>query len=252
MTRIKYSPHGIDGATVTKKRARIILQGIDFLLQRKDSLAIHLANPQPIGGAVGVENNFMYRIEQVEQDQTVKKSEIGIGKLTRSDEGLELVRLNTIGKRGVANMYCPDTYLRVTTYMPTSIIDLYNTDGETVIVYNGDGSIEAVPLTHNSFLGRLGSDEVRSVTYQEIIDHFPFYKIPELIQSLEEQLKLKTRRLDLTNDNATVSAPILRVNPDKYSDTTRPTPQQGMIIYNQDSQSLEFYDGEQWRALVFQ
>ena len=127
MTRIKYSPHGIDGATVTKKRARIILQGIDFLLQRKDSLAIHLANPQPIGGAVGVENNFMYRIEQVEQDQTVKKSEIGIGKLTRSDEGLELVRLNTIGKRGVANMYCPDTYLRVTTYMPTSIIDLYNT-----------------------------------------------------------------------------------------------------------------------------
>ena len=134
--------------------------------------------------------------------------------------------------------------------MPTDITH-FETPGDTVLVFNEDGNITTIPLEPNTFLGRFVDKDIRAVPIDELLQIIPYADIVEYIEKQEDQLKLNTRRLDLTNDNATVSAPILRVTPDTYSDTNRPTPQQGMIIYNQDSQTLEYYDGEKWRSLVF-
>ena len=250
MSKVKYCKNGIEGATVTKRGARILLQGHTLLLQRKDPLYNQLDQPRVTSGLIGVKTNFMYKIEQVDSAYNVTKTEKGIGQIVLTSDGLELIRTSTVSRSKPANMYKPETYLRVSTCMPTDIAH-FETPGDTVLVFNEDGNITTIPLEPNTFLGRFVDKDIRAVPIDELLQIIPYADIVEYIEKQEDQLKLNTRRLDLTNDNATVSAPILRVTPDTYSDTNRPTPQQGMIIYNQDSQTLEYYDGEKWRSLVF-
>ena len=251
MSKVKYCKNGIEGANVTKRGTRIILQGHDLLLQRKDPLFKQLEQPRVTSGVVGMNNHFLYKIEQVSSSNyKVVKTEEGIGVIVQVDEGMELIRIRTNKHAKPANMYSNETYLRVSTCMPTNISD-FETPGDTVLIFNQDESITSVPLEPNTFLGRFLEEDIRAVPVSDLLEIIPYADILDYIQQQEAQLKLNTRRLDLTNDNATVSAPILRVTPDTYSDTNRPTPQQGMIIYNQDSQTLEYYDGEEWRSLVF-
>lgn len=250
MSKVKYCKNGIEGATVTKRGARILLQGHNLLLQRKDPVYKQLDQPRVVSGVIGINTNFMYKIEQIGPDYNIIKTEEGIGVIVRVEEGLELIRIRTNSSRKPSNMYKSETYLRISTCMPTKISD-FETPGNSVLVFNQDESITSVPLAPNTFLGRFLEDDIRDVPVSDLLEIIPYADILDYIQQQEAQLKLNTRRLDLTNDNATVSAPILRVTPDTYSDTNRPIPQQGMIIYNQDSQTLEYYDGEKWRSLVF-
>ena len=250
MSKVKYCKNGIEGATVTKRGARILLQGHNLLLQRKDPVYKQLDQPRVVSGVIGVNTNFMYKIEQIGPDYNITKTEEGIGTIVRVEEGLELIRIRTNSNRKPSNMYKSETYLRISTCMPTKISD-FETPGNSVLVFNQDESITSTPLAPNTFLGRFLEDDIRDVPVSDLLEIIPYADILDYIQKQEAQLKLNTRRLDLTNENATVSAPILRVTPDTYSDTNRPTPQQGMIIYNQDSQALEYYDGEEWRSLVF-
>tara|TARA_R100000406_G_scaffold34672_1_gene22903 strand:- start:1433 stop:2188 length:756 start_codon:yes stop_codon:yes gene_type:complete len=250
MSKVKYCKNGIEGATVTKRGARILLQGHNLLLQRKDPVYKQLDQPRVVSGVIGINTNFMYKIEQIGPDYNIIKTEEGIGVIVRVEEGLELIRIRTNSNRKPSNMYKSETYLRISTCMPTKISD-FETPGNSVLVFNQDESITSIPLAPNTFLGRFLEDDIRDVPVSDLLEIIPYADILDYIQQQEAQLKLNTRRLDLTNDNATVSAPILRVTPDTYSDTNRPIPQQGMIIYNQDSQTLEYYDGEKWRSLVF-
>lgn len=250
MSKVKYCKNGIEGATVTKRGARILLQGHNLLLQRKDPVYKQLDQPRVVSGVIGINTNFMYKVEQIGPDYNIIKTEEGIGVIVRVEEGLELIRIRTNSNRKPSNMYKSETYLRISTCMPTKISD-FETPGNSVLVFNQDESITSIPLAPNTFLGRFLEDDIRDVPVSDLLEIIPYADILDYIQQQEAQLKLNTRRLDLTNDNATVSAPILRVTPDTYSDTNRPIPQQGMIIYNQDSQTLEYYDGEKWRSLVF-
>ena len=250
MSKVKYCKNGIEGATVTKRGARILLQGHNLLLQRKDPVYKQLDQPRVVSGVIGINTNFMYKVEQIDPDYNIIKTEEGIGIIVRVEEGLELIRIRTNSNKKPSNMYKSETYLRISTCMPTKISD-FETPGNSVLVFNQDESITSIPLAPNTFLGRFLEDDIRDVPVSDLLEIIPYADILDYIQKQEAQLKLNTRRLDLTNDNATVSAPILRVTPDTYSDTNRPTPQQGMIIYNQDSQTLEYYDGEKWRSLVF-
>jgi len=250
MSKVKYCKNGIEGATVTKRGARILLQGHELLLQRKDPVFKQLDQPRITSRLIGLKTNFMYKIEQIDSDYNITKTEKGIGQVVKTADGVELIRTSTAKRTKPANMYSSETYLRVSTCMPTDITH-FETPGDTVLVFNEDGNITTIPLEPNTFLGRFIDKDIRAVPVYELLQIIPYADIVEYIEKQEAQLKLNTRRLDLTNDNATVSAPILRVTPDTYSDTNRPTPQQGMIIYNQDSQTLEYYDGEKWRSLVF-
>ena len=226
MSKVKYCKNGIEGATVTKRGARILLQGHTLLLQRKDPLYNQLDQPRVTSGLIGVKTNFMYKIEQVDSAYNVTKTEKGIGQIVLTSDGLELIRTSTVSRSKPANMYKPETYLRVSTCMPTDIAH-FETPGDTVLVFNEDGNITTIPLEPNTFLGRFVDKDIRAVPIDELLQIIPYADIVEYIEKQEDQLKLNTRRLDLTNDNATVSAPILRVTPDTYS------------------------DGEKWRSLVF-
>ena len=71
------------------------------------------------------------------------------------------------------------------------------------------------------------------------------------LQKSQKQLTLKTRRLDLSRKNAFISTPYIRLMPDNYTSSTRPPAQQGTIIYNTETHTLEFYDGESWKTLTY-
>ncbi len=250
MSKVKYCKHAIDGAVATKRGSRILIQGEKLLRDKNDPVYKQIDIKLPITQVIGLQENFMYKVEQLDNAHNILQTETGIAQIWEVEEGHELLRLKRTDKKRPANMYKPETYLRISTCMPTKVSD-FETPGNTVLIFNEDESITSLPLEPNTFLGRFLEEDVRAVPAYELLQIIPYADILDYIQKQEAQLKLNTRRLDLTNENATVSASILRVTPDTYSDTNRPTPQQGMIIYNQDSQTLEYYDGEKWRSLVF-
>ena len=250
MIKVKYCKHAIDGAVATKRGSRILIQGEKLLRDKNDPVYKQVDIKLPITQVIGLQENFMYKVEQIDNAHNILQTETGIAQIWEVEEGHELLRLKRTDKKRPANMYKPETYLRISTCMPTKVSD-FETPGNTVLIFNEDESITSLPLEPNTFLGRFLEEDVRAVPAYELLQIIPYADILDYIQKQEAQLKLNTRRLDLTNENATVSASILRVTPDTYSDTNRPTPQQGMIIYNQDTQTLEYYDGETWRSLVF-
>ena len=109
---------------------------------------------------------------------------------------------------------------------------------------------EPVQIQENSLLGRKDGC-IDSIDMEEFatFEGLPNAIVAAIAKS-QKQIKLKARRLDLDRKNATVSAPILRAAPE-FSDSDKPPAQTGSIIYNTDSNCLEFYDGQKWRALVW-
>ena len=69
------------------------------------------------------------------------------------------------------------------------------------------------------------------------------------ITETQKQIQMKARRLDMDRKIAVISSPILWVAPD-YTSSTRPNAQKGSIIFNNDTDSLEYFDGTKWRTLA--
>jgi hypothetical protein len=248
----------MEGALVTKRGAHIILKGVDYLLERNDPIMRSSPRINDILASVGLNQDFMYAIQLIDEEFNVLNSEQGIARIVEFEHktsggiiahAYKLERTYSLTGK-FANFYAPNTYLRVATCAPTSVMD-FMSPGESVLVFRKGGHIDSVEIPEHSVLGR-EDGEIVPISYSELMMHFPYAEIPRIITEMENQLKLKTRRLDLTTSDATVSAPIFRLAPESYSDTSKPTPQQGMIIYNSDNQCLEFYDGKEWRTLVWQ
>ena len=107
-----------------------------------------------------------------------------------------------------------------------------------------------VEVEENSLLGRIG-DIIQSVDMDELKEMLSFDEsaLNSIIKQ-QKQIKFKTRRIDMDRKNAVISSPIVRVSPD-YTTDTRPDVQKGSIIFNNETESLEYFDGMKWRTLVF-
>lgn len=258
MSSIRYTAGGMEGALVTKRGAHIILQGVDFLKERNDPIMASSPDTKHLATLVGTDQDFMYAIQLIDEEFNIVKSEQGIARLVNCEHptsgGIIAPAYRLIRKHSVtgkfADLYLPNSHLRVATCVPSSVMDFVS-PGESVMVFRQDGHIDSVEIPQSSVLGR-ENGEITPLTFDELMGHFPYPEITNVISSREDRLELKTRRLDLTSTDATVSAPIFRAAPESYSDTKKPTPQQGMLIYNSDSKCLEFYDGTEWRTLVWQ
>ena len=258
MSSIRYTTSGMEGALVTKRGGHIVLKGVDYLLERKDPLLDGSPTIKSLSEVIGLDQDFMYAIQLIDSDFNIMKEEQGIARIVEREHQTSggiiaptrmLERTYSLTDR-FADFYAPDSHLRIATCTPTSVMDFIS-PGEAVLVFRKDGHVDSVQIPEGSVLGR-AYDGIVPLRYAEIMENVPYNRIHAMITEQEERLNLKTRRLDLTNTDATVSAPIFRAAPESYSDTKKPTPQQGMIIYNSDSKCLEFYDGKEWRTLVWQ
>jgi hypothetical protein len=141
-------------------------------------------------------------------------------------------------------------FIRVQTLTPPTYVEAL-TFPYSVIACAHPFTPMPVEIEENSLLGRIG-DIIQSVDMEELREMF---KVDELalnsITGCQKQLKFKTRRLDMDRKDAVVSSPILRATPD-YTSETRPKAQKGSIIFNNDTNCLELFDGTQWKTLAVQ
>ena len=75
--------------------------------------------------------------------------------------------------------------------------------------------------------------------------------ISSSLSKSQKQLNMKARHIVLDRKNAKVAASSLQALP-VYSDSEKPPPQTGMIIFNTDKLCLEFFDGQDWKALIWE
>tara|TARA_R100001198_G_C5166869_1_gene169502 strand:+ start:69 stop:476 length:408 start_codon:yes stop_codon:yes gene_type:complete len=134
--------------------------------------------------------------------------------------------------------------------MPRSILEIQSRPNSVIATNGGDQKLQTIEIPPGCVLGNIDG-ELRPIHTSNLLynitDEFVAIKLSEH----EEQINLNTKRLDLTNKDSVLNTPVLRVTPDNFSDTSKPNPQQGMIIYNTESRSLQFYDGDDWRSLVW-
>ena len=249
MKRVRYSKDGLSGALVTKKDHDIILQGPEFLAERNDPGYMgsdHINLLQGVGAYV----NFLYTIQMIES-QAVTKEEVGIGRLVETeDHNFKLIRIETLDGRPKKCFYSAQdaqSYTRVSSGIPQKFYDFAVRDN-TVISFNKN-TIDIIELEQGSVLGNVYG-RIEPVTLEELALRID--KVPALV-STHLPIDLETQELSISSGpQSTVKTSILRVVPDMHSDKTKPIAQQGMVIYNSESRNLQFYDGEEWRTLVWQ
>jgi hypothetical protein len=106
-----------------------------------------------------------------------------------------------------------------------------------------------VHLEENTLIGRK-DDIVQSIDREELLEMYDLGNLAiDSLTKTQKQLLFSARRIDLKRKDSVVSAPVLKVSADIYSNSTKPPAQQGMIIYNSDTKYLEFYNGEEWISL---
>lgn len=211
---------------------------------------------------IGLDIRFYYQIEEFRvSDSGVEKIswERGVGYLEEIDDKTCLFRETPVRYwDGIDVVYYPpnaepapfshNSILRIQSKSPVEYREA------TAAPYSIVATIEPqrlspVHLEENTLLGRK-DDIVQSIDREELIDMYDLKNLTlDSLTKTQKQLKLSARRLDLHRKDSVVSAPVLKVSADTYSNDTKPPSQQGMIIYNSDTKCLEFYNGDEWISL---
>ena len=214
---------------------------------------------------IGLGIRFYYQIEEFRTEENkevdLKSWERGVGYLEEVDDRTCLYRETPVklwnGDGGEAEYYRPESepmefshhsILRIQSKSPTEFREA------TAAPYSIVATMEPqrlcpVHLEENTLIGRK-DDIVQSIDREELME---MYNLGDLaIDSLtktQKQLLFSARRIDLKRKDSVISAPVLKVSADTYTNSTKPPAQQGMIIYNSDTKCLEFYNGEEWISL---
>lgn len=254
INRVVYSNTGLEGAQVVKNNngtETVILKGIEFLESKNDPIATQDNNLTDLYTAVGgADTDFMYSLQVIDQGRPVYQ-EKGIGCIKLIDSNFLLLRKETFsGSESPAKLYLPNSHVRVATCMPRSILEIQPRPNSVIATNGGQQKLQTIEVPDGCVLGNIDG-ELRPVPIANLLFNITDEFVATKLSEHQEQINLNTNRLDLTNKNSVLNTPILRVTPDNFSDTSKPNPQQGMIIYNTESRSLQFYDGDDWRSLVW-
>ena len=254
----------------------ILLLGTLALVDAGDSLARNLQPRYPapkeeyaFKDIIGVGYRCHYLAEEIEacnpQEDMLGFYERGVGSVYLENEKFFLKRETPIvtGTRNgreqpcgssdkpfdFPNLECEDCYLRISSYIPKSYFEAFHSP-HSILASKDPFSPYAVELDEACVLGRL-NNEVQSIDMDELSSMNGFSSaVSDSLASSQKQLNMKARHIILQRKNAKVAASSLQALP-VYNDTTKPPPQQGMIIYNADSECLECFDGTKWRTLVW-
>ena len=254
----KFKHGSFEGATVYNRFA-VKLGGAELLKEHNDEYLEYSSEETLISNVIGYDYRFLYLIEEISEG-SVTRYERGIGYISTVDDNTLLQRdtplahgdtdddnLYSIGQKPIS--FSTRSYLRVFSVTPLNLSEALATPF-SVITSVDSGKPFPVTLEENTVLGRV-HDEVQPMGKDELKDIIEFDDSAlSALESTQKQMTLKVRRLDLSRKNAFVSTPYIRLMPDCYTSSQRPPSQQGAIIYNTETHSLEFYDGESWKTLT--
>ena len=136
-------------------------------------------------------------------------------------------------------------FLIVSTTQPAHYIDAFSAP-HSVLASIDPFCPTPIEVEPESLLGRKDG-LIQSVDMSELKEMIT-NSVMEIVLESRRQFRLKARHINLDRKHAALSAPVLRALP-VYDDENKPPLQKGVIIYNDDSDCLQYYDGTTWRTL---
>lgn len=137
-----------------------------------------------------------------------------------------------------------DSYVVIGSYIPTNYIDLFYRK-HSILCSTDELSPSPIELEKNSLLGRL-EGEVQSLNSDDIsLILSPDYVVKSLYNN-NDPILISSDHVELTSTKSKllISQIVLKATPRKPRNK-----EQGTIIFNSSSNSLEFYDGDKWRKI---
>jgi hypothetical protein len=243
----------IESGTQCNKKSDIKLCGLANLsnVNRSISSAIQsgsINEDSLLSKSYDIGERFFYVAQKVKDNITII-SERGIGYLYNDNDGCTYLKRET--------HICFYTENNPNPSISKAPIDLYNDDGGIIVISSTipptyvealytDNCVMAssdpftplpVVLNEYSLLGRL-NDGIESLS----LNNKDFLEIlVNAICSFTKQLILKTSKLDVKR----LSTPILQLIP-----SNNPQVKRGSLVYDDNTNTLKYYDGEKWQELV--
>ena len=203
---------------------------------------------------------FFYKLDANQSysyDAKTLYYEIGIGKIIQASGNSYLQREKSIyfydsnyelelKTQGSIFSFPQDSFLFFRTYTPNNFLDYYNYS-DALVFSTGSGLPTILEVEKNSLIGRL-QESIQTIDANELREILTDQNIIEAIEQYNQSFSLLCQSFNLVATGARLSAPSIRISP-VYNNTNRPTPQRGSIIYNDQTNRFEGYDGTSWRAI---
>ena len=185
-------------------------------------------------------------------------SETGIGELGSSEDKIILNREHVFEQSLEDEFYTPvtsesflkfdsDSYLILTTYIPTDYIQLCSQE-HAVICTTDPFAPTPVELSTNTVLGRADGN-IEALDSTEIHKILGYTDPTEAVKSYTDSLVLATSLLELTGSDALVVCNQLHIRSRSAYPATKT---KGYLIFNDGTKSFEAYDGTGWRRLAWE
>ena len=205
---------------------------------------------------VGLDYKCFYSVLAIYDDREHTEGEHGVGRIVQKENKFYLERLVPVSytnddgdqtqvQGGEPCNFRGCNFLVVSTSQPQHYIDAFSSP-HSVLASIDSFSPTPIEIEPESLLGRK-DDLIQSVDMSELKEMIADSVI-EIVLESRRQFRLKARHINLDRKNAALSAPVLRALP-VYNDKEKPPLQKGVIIYNDDSDCLQYYDGTKWRTL---
>ena len=198
---------------------------------------------------------FFYELVEYKSDKKEPDNELqierGIGSLVLKDQTYYIDRLTPLssidGPITKHVEFSKNKKLFLQTYIPKDYIELFSTPN-TILSTEVAGCPSVVELQDNTLLGRLNST-IQSIDRDEIHDVLGDDFISVAINRNDKELSSPSSKFTLTGKDSIVTANSFKLNPQKR----RPTKKiKGQVIYNDKTNSLEYWTGKQWRTILSQ
>lgn len=237
------------------KGNKIILDGNSLLNEVIDGVDLSETNTEhTFLDNFGLDCSFLYSAAIYENSDHCRLQEIGVGHLEIEDSVVFLCRdlpYYYISEGEISHsrnhfqklIFDDKTEkLLLTNYSPQGLHELLVFDN-CIITSTHPYQPSVIQMKENSFLARLGSN-VDSVTVDDLSKED---SIKNLIKTsmcnYTKQIALKTSKLD----TKTISASHLILKP-----TKKPLAKKGELFYDESLDRLKFYDGKQWRTILYE
>lgn len=206
------------------------------------------------------DREFLYLVQQFDdsgRNRNLLYSEFGIGKIQKIETRFYLKRELSVKSYDGFSISVPisgepkflsDQGLIVcSSYIPSEYI-------ETILLPNSvlcsdlTGPV-GVDLPNNTVLGRT-SGNIQSLDANELRYVLTDANITNAVESSTGNYTFLCQTLNLANSNSRLSSAALQARP-VYNTSNHPAPQRGTIIYNEQTNRFEGYDGTTWREFAW-
>jgi hypothetical protein len=224
--------------------------GPEHLKELGDPNADHFTDC--ISAEVGLNQNFFYQINQYKAG-SICKAERGVGFLyKKKPASICLTRYKPLhywdsyqftpivpGRQVDFNLR--ETHITITTYKPDKYHEALQGD-HVVMCSSTSQTPTPVELSNKTLLGRLDG-RIQSIDSDELLEIVGQEKLIGAIAKHEGAIELRTRVLNLVN-NGLLSLSSIKLR--SHTNSNRPEPAEGTIIYNSESKSLQLGIGDKW------